>query len=346
MDGPLQRIVFCQTHSFRIQNLFSGETLRLQAKSHSVIVSSFPNAQPCDILFMTELRLSMRVNYQKLISGGHMYKKVSMLIAICFSIISFSYSSATAENERSAILLRIQGGLSDVFEKMDRDLSSVTSRLSTIDFESAEARDILRRCAARTYSVDCVIFDAKGVMKVIEPAEYKRHEGTDLGSDKVLVLLRTTKQPVFSNVFRSVEGINAVVAQYPILSPEKELLGSLSALIKPEVLLANIVAPIIEKTPFSCTVMQKDGLDIYDTDPAQIGRNLFTDPLYKDFPELVDVGRRVVKEEKGSAAYRFLKKGGNETVRKEAVWATVGLYGTEWKIVVISEVGDQNPVRP
>ena len=269
-----------------------------------------------------------------------MFKKAFLLIALSVSMISFSHGIACAENDKSAVLQHVQSRLTDVFGKMDKELATVTAKLSTTDFGSAEAKDIARRCASHPYSVDCVIFDAKGVMKVVEPAQYNKFEGTDLGSDKLIALLRETKKPIFSNRLRVVEGMDAVVAQHPILSPKQEFLGSLSIVIRPEIFLAKVVEPIIKTTPFACLVMQKDGLILYDADPKEIGKNVFTDPLYKNFPELLEAARKMAKEEKGSATYRFMKQDAKGTTRKEIVWATAGLYGTEWRIAVISEIAE------
>lgn len=270
-----------------------------------------------------------------------MIKKASLLVALCLAVIHFSPGPACAEADPSAALQQIQGRLTEVFGKMDRELSAVTAKLATIDFGSPEARDIMRRCSSHPYSVDCVIFDAKGVMKVIEPAPYTKYEGTDLGSDKILVTIKETKKPIFSSMFRAAEGMDAVSAQYPILAPGEDLLGSLSVLIRPEVFLAKVIEPIVQTTPFACMVMQTDGLILYDADPGEIGKNLYTNPQYKDFPEVLAAGRKMAKEETGSATYHFLKHDGQGSTRKEIVWATTGLYGTEWRIGVISELAEQ-----
>jgi hypothetical protein len=43
-------------------------------------------------------------------------------------------------------------------------------------------------------------------------------------------------------------------------------------------------------------------------------------------------------EPAGSGSYAFTPTGGGPAVRKEAVWATAGLHGTGWRILVAREV--------
>jgi hypothetical protein len=57
-----------------------------------------------------------------------------------------------------------------------------------------------------------------------------------------------------------------------------------------------------------------------------LGLNLFTDPLYKDYPELIKLGRRIVKEKEGKGFYTFLIHGTKTVVKKQAVWKTACFF--------------------
>ena len=81
--------------------------------------------------------------------------------------------------------------------------------------------------------------------------------------------------------------------------------------------------------------MQTDGLILYDPDPEEVGRNLFQDPLYKPYVQLLSLGERIASERSGSGVYEFLGPGLTDPVVKSASWATVGLHGTEWRLVVV-----------
>ncbi len=99
-------------------------------------------------------------------------------------------------------------------------------------------------------------------------------------------------------------------------------------------LLPHIVEPIAANLPVDIFLMQTDGLIIYDVDSEQIGRNVFQDPLYQPFPELIALAQKVAAKKEGTGAYRFYRKGQDAPVAKWAYWKTVGMYGSEWRIVI------------
>jgi hypothetical protein len=84
--------------------------------------------------------------------------------------------------------------------------------------------------------------------------------------------------------------------------------------------------------------MATDGLIHYDPDPEEVGRNLFTDPLYAPYVQLLVLGERIASEKSGTGTYEFLGPGLVDPVVKRAWWATVGLHGAEWRMVVVRAV--------
>jgi hypothetical protein len=144
-----------------------------------------------------------------------------------------------------------------------------------------------------------------------------------------------TKSPDLSGVFRLVEGYNASIISYPVFSDSGQLIGAMGAIMMPEEVIGSLAVPLLNGTNYSVTVIQKDGLNLYDTDSSQIGKNLFEDPIYKPYPQLLALGRDVVAERSGMGSYVFLNKEHNENVTKEICWTTVGLHGNEWRLVAI-----------
>jgi basic membrane protein A and related proteins len=98
--------------------------------------------------------------------------------------------------------------------------------------------------------------------------------------------------------------------------------------------LNGIIAPIAAHLPVDIFLMQPDGLMIYDVDPDQIGRNVFHDPLYQPFPELLALAKKVAVNKKGTGVYRFYQEGSDAPVIKKAYWKTIGRHGAEWRIVI------------
>jgi hypothetical protein len=80
--------------------------------------------------------------------------------------------------------------------------------------------------------------------------------------------------------------------------------------------------------------MQNDGLVIYDVDPKQIGLDVLHDPLYKPFPGLIALARKVASANEGTGVYRFYQKGSEAPVTKVAYWRTAALHGPTWRLVI------------
>ncbi len=83
-------------------------------------------------------------------------------------------------------------------------------------------------------------------------------------------------------------------------------------------------------------LMKDDGQIIYDEDPKQIGKYLFTDEMYAKFPELHQFGQKVLKAEWGIGYYSFLGAGSEkDIVYKIAAWDSAKLPdGKVWKVVI------------
>ena len=138
-----------------------------------------------------------------------------------------------------------------------------------------------------------------------------------------------------SEVFRAVEGFDAVVVQHPVTGSDGTFLGLVSAVVEPDLLLADRSDRAIAGTTLTAWAMTPDGRLIYDRDPARIGRNVITDPAYAGYTEFVALAKRIATEPAGSGSYSLTLPGSGTAVKQEAVWATTGLHGTAWRIVVV-----------
>ena len=133
-----------------------------------------------------------------------------------------------------------------------------------------------------------------------------------------------------------VEGFYGVVMVAPIFNANGTFAGSLSLVIQPGELLKSVIAPALEETTYSMWAMQTNGTLLYDPDPVQQGKNLFTDPIYVNYPTVQAFTRHVADEQAGYGTYEYHQDtvAGN-FVSKEAFWVTAGIYGTQWRLVII-----------
>jgi hypothetical protein len=234
------------------------------------------------------------------------------------------------------ILSDIEKEITAQFDKMDKDVAQVAKSLSGKDLRTAGTRKVLGDlCRRYPYAVDCSFVDRKGRMILVEPVEYAKFEGSDISSQEQVICLQKTKKPVLSNAFKAVEGFDAVDLEHPVFSPAGEFEGSVSMLTRPEVMLAAIISPVVHGMPVDVWLMQKDGRILYDPDKAEVGLMLFDDPIYKPYPQLLALGTLIARERRGTGSYEFLGAGLKKPVMKDAYWTTVGLHGTEWRLVAI-----------
>ena len=240
--------------------------------------------------------------------------------------------------DAAAVLIRLQSGITAALETLDGRLSHAASDLGDTGLNDAAARGVLLNLSVTDPAiVDCTVSDAGGTLIAAEPAAYHGAEGADLRDQPNVRHILASKRPIMSEVITVAEGFLAAVISTPVFTNESRFAGFASVVFRPEVLIAGVASPAINGTPFQVMVVQTDGRVLYDTDPAQVGRMTFEDPLYADYPDLLDAARRVAAERYGTATYGFAVDG--ETVEKEIAWTTAGLHGAEWRVAVIREVG-------
>jgi len=238
-------------------------------------------------------------------------------------------------------------------QSIDQDLAQAARDLSALDLEGEPARAIIQKLQARRADrvIDVSIISPEGVMLLVEPSAYRSVEGTNISDQEQIQTLLRTRQPVMSRVFRTVEGVPAVDIEHPVMHADGRYLGSVSAIFQPWALIGTCVNDLISGMPVEIWAMQPDGMIIYDEDPHEVGRILFSDPLYQPFPELVQLGRRIAAEAEGSGSYSYYKAGTHDRVQKDAWWVSVTLHGTAWRLVSVhpakaSTVGATAPATP
>jgi hypothetical protein len=244
------------------------------------------------------------------------------------------------DNKMAFLLVQLQSSIQGQLNDLDLAVADSSHKLSAVGIGGEKARSILRNLTSSSpYFAEATTGSPEGKIVMAEPAVYKNSEGADISKNDVTIQLMDTKSPVFSQVFRLVEGYDASVVAYPVFSPSGEFIGGVGAIIKPADFLGSIIAPQLKGTNYSVTVMQKDGLALYDPDPSQVGKMLFDDPMFKPYPQLLTLGKKMVAERSGKGSYVFLNKQHDRNVTKEVYWTTVGLHGIEWRLAATRIAG-------
>jgi hypothetical protein len=94
-----------------------------------------------------------------------------------------------------------------------------------------------------TVLVDCAFADPDVTMVTIAPESYHQYKGINTSKNEVSTKFEATKKLLLSNLFKAIQGFDAIVLMWSVLSEKSELIGSVSALFKPETLLNQRRSP-------------------------------------------------------------------------------------------------------
>lgn len=240
----------------------------------------------------------------------------------------------------SSALARFTEEVTASLEDIDRNVSSAATELGRTGIAGPAANATLARLAdSSTDAADAVTISADGRIAAVMPEQYWPAVGTDVGNESHNRQALQERQPQMTGVFRAAEGFDAVSIRWPVTAGSGAFLGLVSVLIEPARMLAESANRSLAGTAYTAWAIDTNGLLIYDRDPSDlVGRNMTTDPAYGDYPELTALVKRMMVEPAGSGTYSFTPTGGGAAVTKAASWATVGLHGTEWRLLVAREV--------
>jgi hypothetical protein len=240
----------------------------------------------------------------------------------------------------SDALILFTSDVNATLEEMDRALASAAKELGSIGISGPEANATLARLAASSpYSVDTVTISPEGRIAAVMPEEYWGAVGVEVGNESHNQQALKERRPLMTPVFPAAEGFDAVSIRRPVWNGTGAFLGLATVLLNPSQMLAEHADRALAGTNFTAWAMQTDGLLIYDRDSGElVGRNLITDPVFADYPELVALAMRMTVESSGTGTYTITPTGVSSPVTREAVWATTGLHGTEWRLLVAREV--------
>ena len=235
----------------------------------------------------------------------------------------------------SIVLSTLVTDVNTTLEEIDSNVASAAGELGAAGLAGPGANATLARLAASSpYAGDAVTITSDGRIAAAMPEEYGGAVGADVRNQSHVQRGLAERRPLMSEVFRAVEGFDAVAVQRPVTGTDGTFLGLVSAVVEPDLLLADRSDRATSGTTLVAWAMAPDGRVIYDRDPGRIGRNVITDPAYAGFPEFVAMAKRIGAEPAGSGSYTLTPPGG-AAVKQTVAWGTTRLHGTPWRIVVV-----------
>ena len=220
-------------------------------------------------------------------------------------------------------------------DEIDKFLADMLEKSEINTASESELRKLLANIfEANTNVVDAAFIDARGVMRYIAPREYRNFENVDISSQEHVAAMQKSPMPVLSGGFMAVENFLAVTVAHPVFDKDKRFAGAVSILLRPDLMIDHLLEQTKIPGNYELWIMQPDGMIIYDQDKAEIGRMLFSDPIYAGYENLLKLGKEIAVSPAGEGSYVFLAPALKDKVIKNAVWQTVRLHDREWRVVL------------
>lgn len=265
--------------------------------------------------------------------------KIAAILLAAIILVGPGYpaSGATSE-EMKPVLAEVKKSLDRWLGALDNDLRSAAQVLSTENFNGKGARDTLAGlCIGRTYVIDAVIMDKTGKAIAVRTPGNRHLYEKDLSAQENAVQVEVTQKPAMSSEFRSAENKYMIVFEYPIFSANNSYLGSVSLLVDQADYLSGIIKPIVRHMPCKIWMVQPDGNVVYTEYPEFLDKNIFSDDIFQMTKSLHDFVGKVAVEKSGQGSYDYhIPNHIDEVVKRNGAWDTVGLYGSEWRVIAVN----------
>jgi hypothetical protein len=252
------------------------------------------------------------------------------------TITSQSISDA-AKVDMTATLSAIQVSTDTELKRIGESLSYAAQQLSTTGLTGAQTNAILNALTANnSYIINSATENLQNTIVAAEPENWSYIEGRNVGEQAYLNTNPIGEiSPVMTPLVPVQSDMMANVLTAPIFNSNKDLIGTVSIIFDPAKLLNDTVSAAFAGTDYTMTVMQTDGLMIFDTDPLQIYKNMFTDPAYANYTQLLLLGHHVADYSSGYGTYKFtIDAASTIVVNKECYWTTVSAYGQDWRLAL------------
>jgi len=214
----------------------------------------------------------------------------------------------------------------------DQDVGDTARHIEAVGMDDPSMEEVLAYAAgSRASVIDVVVFDADGIISAVQPPEFASSIGVDISGQSHIQRVLQAGDPTLSSSFLSVEGPDVVSIAYPLRSPDNEIIGGISAIFSPDILISETLhgAEVIE--PYSMMVIQTDSVILYSSDDTEIGGKLFSDDGAGISTEYIKFLNRIGNDARGATIIN------SSAIWQHIVWETVSLHGTDWRIMVIKQ---------
>jgi hypothetical protein len=266
---------------------------------------------------------------------------VVMILSLAFNAYQWNTNLSPAKQsfkeEMGMLLINAQATINAELLRLDRLLSNSCQQLSTAGLVGTEAEGILNGLYTENSDVIAYVAtaDKNDLLLAVEPGEFSNIIGQDIESQEQNIEMHKTMRPSISNLISLVDDFSGVVMVSPVFDANQQFIGSLSIVFQPY----QLIHPIVKdsaKGIYTIYALQKNSTLIYDANNEEQGKNIFTDEAYQGYTELLTFIHQVIDTQSGYGTYSYFDDlvESRPLVSKEAYWTTIGIYNTDWRLVI------------
>ncbi len=268
---------------------------------------------------------------------------VTVIMVVSFAFNAYQWNTNLAltkqsnEEEMELLLIHSEATINTKLLELDRLLSNACQQLSTAGLIGPEAENILNDLYTENSDiiVNAATADKNDVLLAVQPDMYSNITGQDIENQEQNIEMHKTMRPSLSNLISLVEGFPGIVMVSPIFDTSEQLVGSLSIVFQPY----QLIHPIVRNSTkgiYTIYALQRNGTLIYDANSEEQGKNIFTDEAYAGYTELQTFIHQVVDTQSGYGTYSYYDDlaASRPLVNKEAYWTTIGIYNSDWRLVI------------
>ncbi len=265
---------------------------------------------------------------------------VIMIVSLATNVYQWnnglSSGSQSKKEQMGMLLIHDAAEVNQELLRLDGLVSDACQKLSATGLSGAAADQVLSDLYTQNSDiiVNAVTTDKKDILVAVQPSNYSNIIGEDIASQEQNIEMHKTMRPALSNLIGLVEGFPGIVMVAPIFNTNGQFIGALSIVFLPYELVHPIVADSSQGV-YTIYALQSNGTLIYDAGAEQ-GKNIFTDADYQGYDSLQTFIHQVVDAQSGYGTYSYYDDlaQGRPLVNKDAYWTTIGIYNTDWRLVI------------
>lgn len=264
-------------------------------------------------------------------------KLVTIILAVVLvaSLAANVYLYTQTGNSNNAAKVGMVDTLNQIQVQTDAELDRIgqsliyaSEQLGTTGITGTQADAILSALAANsTFIIDSGTQNLDRTMVAVQPAEYNGTIGHDVGEQKWLnTNPNGAISPMMTPVIPLIEDLDGVAMAAPVFNANKEMIGVVSVIFDPQVLLDASIKAVTTDAQYEFTVMQTNGVMLFDSHTTVHDLNFFDST---DNAEVLAVGSQIAKDSSGYGTYSI-----GDGQQKQSYWTTVSAYGGEWRLII------------